>query len=113
MISYTKQDLQKFYERSGAEHLEIYAYIDVTNSLHTDCIDSAYDSNEAEITSIEQLPDGEIKCNWQVMDEYDYNHSILANSCTAFSDIFAPDDKVFVIVLDHWFATCMHHPEFK
>ena len=113
MISYTKQELQKFFEKSGAEYLEIYAYTDTTNNLHTDCIDSAYDSNGAEITSIEQLPDGDIKCDWQVMDAEDYSHSILANSCVSFSDIFAPDDKVFVIVLDYWFATHMQHPENK
>lgn len=37
--------------------------------------------------------------HWTVMDEDDYNNSILVNSCINFSDIFKKNDKILVILL--------------
>lgn len=56
----------------GCADIEIYKFVGKKHSIHTDNIsDSGY-------SSIDELPD-EVECDCQIMDEEDYNRTILAN----------------------------------
>jgi hypothetical protein len=70
--------------------VEVYEFTDKRHSIHTDSI-RELDPNEYNDNS-EVIADS-------LMDEEEYNNTILANTSTRFTDIYNKDDKVLVIVI--------------
>lgn len=93
MITYEKNYLKSL--ASNCADVEIYVAIGKIGTFHGDFIKSTD-------LDIDNLPEKEIECVFQEMDEDEYNHSILANSCIS-ADFGAWYDnkeaKVLVIVL--------------
>lgn len=95
MITHDKNYLRE--KARAANHVEIYQYNDPQphQRLHTDFI------HVTDFESVDDLPDRDIVCDVSVMDEDDYNSTILANGGIAFTDIYEEGETVCVIVLDY------------
>lgn len=94
MITHNKDYLRRI--ARTANHVEVCQYNDPQphQRLHGDFIHAtAFDS-------VDDLPDRDIMCDVEVMDEDEYNDTILANSDLSFEDIYDAGDTVCVIVLD-------------
>lgn len=80
------------------KYYELYKYTDSTKRIHTDTVESL----DQDIDKLPYDENGEVDVDIQEMDKEEYSHSILANSCVAWDDIFEDDDKVLVIVVREW-----------
>lgn len=93
MITYNRDYLKEL--ASNCADVEIYVSTGKIGTFHGDFI-------KFTDLDIDNLPEKEIECIFQEMDEDDYNHSILANSCISadFEDWYDNKEaKVLVIVL--------------
>lgn len=83
-------------ELNKCQDIEVYRYTGKNHDIHTDFIESLdVNINDLKVESINDI-------DFQLMDEDDYNNSILANSCTAadFDDWYGDKDaKILVIIL--------------
>ncbi|WP_304239965.1 hypothetical protein [Phocaeicola plebeius] len=81
--------------------IEVYGYKGVNHSIHTDCIVSLDDEmnfNELYCAGINEF-------DFEVMDEDDYNNTVLANSCISadFEELYGDKNaKVLIIVLKNY-----------
>jgi hypothetical protein len=86
-------------EISECEDIEVYTYSGEKHNIHTDCITSL----DIDITNV--YCDGIDDFDFEVMDEDDYNTSVLANTgiLADFKDTYGNKDaKVLVIVLKNY-----------
>lgn len=81
--------------------IEVYGYKGVNHSIHTDCIVSLDDEmnfNELYCAGINEF-------DFELMDEDDYNNTVLANSCISadFEELYGDKNaKVLIIVLKNY-----------
>lgn len=61
------------------------------NKYHTDALGDSVEWDEL-VNSDLEIDD------WELMDEVEYNATVLANTCTRFDELFNPGDKVLVIL---------------
>ena len=79
-----------------AKEIEVYYTSDKRHNFHTDFVKSDYN------LEFDNLPEGEIECDWELMDAERYAETLLANSCISVNDFWDFDDpkyRILVIVL--------------
>lgn len=98
-MKYTKEELIELAKEATV--VETYEYTDKTHRIHTDTV-KYIGNSEYDNTEIEALPydeNGEVDVDAELMDREDYEHTILANCCTPWEDMFEDDDKILVIAV--------------
>lgn len=70
--------------------------------MHTDCLDSLY-GNDTCYTDPRQFEDC-FAIEWSLMDEEEYNNTVLANTGSRFDDFYEKNDRVLVIVLEEHYS---------
>lgn len=95
MMKYSKSEIQTMVED---KYYELYKYTDSTKRIHTDTVESL----DQDVDKLPYDENGEVDVDIQEMDKEEYSHSILANSCTTWDEMFEDDDKVLVIVVREW-----------
>ena len=93
-MKYTKKELSEIARQAADVEIYIAKTDQAMFNPHTDTIEST------ELT-LDDIP-GEVECNYYLMDQNDYNHSILANSSetASFSDWYGDKfAKVMVVIL--------------
>lgn len=95
-MRYNQKEIKKLAEKASC--VEIYKYKDKNHRIHTDYIDFHVDG----IDNIDDLPydkNNEVNADIELMDEEEFNKTILANCCISFNDMYEHNDKILVIVL--------------
>jgi len=92
MMSYTREEIEQ--KAKGAVALEVYRFTDSTGRLHTDFIERIDDLSDVNFDA-----DGHAEGILALMDEEEYNSTILANCGVTFADIYDKGDTVCIFVV--------------
>ena len=100
-MKYTKQELKDSNEYKNSTLVEAYRYMFNGHRLHTDFIEYIGSSNfdESELDTLPYDENGEVDVDIFLMEEEQYNSTILANGDVKWSDLYQDDDKICVIVV--------------
>lgn len=83
----TVKEVKEMY-KNEFDYVEVYkTTCGKADHFHTDnCIEVDYEEDT-------------LVYMWELMDEWEYNHSILANTDFSFDDIFDKNDKILVMMI--------------
>lgn len=91
----TVREIIKEYE-GQYQHIEVNAYTGKVHRIHTDFITSVDEEYHEEVYMDKNV------LAVHLMDEEEYNRTILANASVYFDDMYESGDKILVIMLDEY-----------
>lgn len=86
-------EIKEIEKRSKYASVEVYEQLELDNGYYSWNFHGDYIRELEDYTGLEEVE------RWAIMDEDEYNNSILVNCCVSFSDIFEKNDKILVILL--------------
>lgn len=93
--------LEEKYIKGHYDDYEIYKYTDKDHRIHTDFIKFLNDTDNNGFISLDKLNDMNV-CDYQLMDEEDYNNTINANCDNAnFEEWYGNKNAIVLIIVLH------------
>ncbi len=100
MNIYSRQEFLNEYQKKNTGICEIYAAKDIyqTGNPHTDNLGSELEDKPASVFD-SYSEDGMIKADFYVMEQEEYNTTIMANASLSFTDLYEENDEILIVVV--------------